>query len=64
MVNLMPALSRLLLNRKQILINVLEVLASIISMCSLRAIFMSKIRPTPRYITLFTNGMFRLFNLR
>jgi hypothetical protein len=42
--------------------NVLKALASIVSMCNLHAILLSKI--TPRYFTLFTNGMFHPFNVR
>jgi hypothetical protein len=53
----MLALNRSLLNREYTLINVLKSLASIIFMCGLHAIFLSKI--TPRYVTLLTNGMFR-----
>jgi hypothetical protein len=45
-----------LLNRKYTLINVLKALALIVSVCGLHVIFLSKI--TPRYFTLFTNGMF------
>jgi hypothetical protein len=56
------ALSRSLLNKEYILMNVLKALASIISMCGLHVIFLSKI--TPRYFTLFTKGMFRPFNVR
>jgi hypothetical protein len=51
-----------LLNRKYIVMNVLKVLASIISMCNLHVILLSKI--TPRYFTLFTNGIFRPFNVK
>jgi hypothetical protein len=42
--------------------NVLKALASIISMCNLHVILLSKI--TPRYFTIFTNGIFRPFNVR
>jgi hypothetical protein len=49
----MLALNRSLLNRECILMNVLKALASIISMCNLHVILLSKI--TPRYLTLFTN---------
>jgi hypothetical protein len=42
--------------------NVLKVLASIISMCGLHVIFLSKI--TPRYFTIFTKGIFHPFNVR
>jgi hypothetical protein len=45
----MMALKRSLLNREEIQINVLKALASIISMCSLHVILLSKI--TPRYFT-------------
>jgi hypothetical protein len=51
----MLVLNRSLLNREYILINVLKALASIISMCNLH-VTLSKI--TPRYFTLFTNGMY------
>jgi hypothetical protein len=37
-------------------------LASIVSICNLRVILLSKI--TPRYFILFTNGMYRPFNVR
>jgi hypothetical protein len=37
-------------------------LASIFSVCNLHVILLSKI--IPRYFTLFTNGMFRPFNVR
>jgi hypothetical protein len=57
----MLALNRLLLNREYILMNVLKALASIVSMRNLHVIFLSKI--TPRYFTLFTNGIFRPFNV-
>jgi predicted metalloprotease with PDZ domain len=60
-VNLMLVLNRLLLNKGYILMNVLKALASIVSVCKLRTIFSSKI--TPRYFTLFTNGISRPFNL-
>jgi hypothetical protein len=58
----MLALNRSLLNREYIRINILKALASIISMCNLHVILLSKI--TPRYFTLFTNGIFRPFNVR
>jgi hypothetical protein len=51
-----------LLNREYTLIDVLKTLISIISKCGLHVIFLSNI--TPRYFTLFTNGMFRPFNVR
>jgi hypothetical protein len=57
----MIALNRLLLNKEYILINILKALASIIFMCSLHVIFLSKI--TPRYLTLFTNGIFLPFSV-
>jgi hypothetical protein len=57
----MLALSRSLLNREYNLMNVLKALASIISMCNLHVILLSKI--TPRYFTLFTTGMFRPLNV-
>jgi hypothetical protein len=58
----MLVLNRSLLNREYILINVLKALASIISICNLHITFLSKI--TPRYFTLFTNGISRPFNVR
>jgi hypothetical protein len=58
----MLTLNRSLLNREYNLMNVLKALASIVSICSLHVILLSKI--TPRYFTLFTNGMFRPFNVR
>jgi hypothetical protein len=58
----MLALNRSLLNREYILRNVLKSLASIISTCNLHVILISKI--TPRYFTLFTNGIVRPFNVR
>jgi hypothetical protein len=58
----MLALNRSLFNREYILMNVLKALASVVSMCNLNVIFLSKM--TPIYFTLFKNGMFRLFNVR
>jgi hypothetical protein len=58
----MLALNCSLLNMEYNLMNVLKFLASIFSMCNLHVILLSKI--TPRYFTLFTNGMFRPFNIR
>jgi hypothetical protein len=60
----MLVLNRSLLNREYeyILMNVLKALASIISMCNLHVILLSKI--TPKYFILFTNGIFRPFNVR
>jgi hypothetical protein len=58
----MLALNRSLLNREYILVNARKALASIISMCNLHVIFLSKI--TPRYLALFTNGIFVPFNVR
>jgi hypothetical protein len=58
----MLALNRSLLNREYIVMNVLKALASIICMCNLHVILLSN--NTPRYFTLFTNGIFRPFNLR
>jgi hypothetical protein len=58
----MLVLDRSLLNRGYILINVLKALASIVSMCSLHTIFLSKI--TQRYFTQFTNGISRPFNVK
>jgi hypothetical protein len=58
----MLTLNRSLLNREFNLMNVLKALAAIVSICSLHVILLSKI--TPRYFTLFTNGMFSQFNVR
>jgi hypothetical protein len=58
----MSVLNRSLLNREYIQINVLKALASITSMCNLYVPFLSKI--TPRYFTLFTDGIFHPFSLR
>jgi hypothetical protein len=57
----MLTLNRPLLNREYNLSNVLKALASIVCMCNLHAILLSKI--TARYFTLFTNGMFHLYNV-
>jgi hypothetical protein len=57
----MLALKRSLLKREVILINVLMALASVISMCSLHVILLSKI--TLRYFTWLTEGIFRPFNV-
>jgi hypothetical protein len=54
--------SHLLFNRKYVIINALKALASIISMCDHHVIFLQNI--TPRYFTLFTNGIFRPFSVR
>jgi hypothetical protein len=61
-VNLMLALKRSLLDSEYMLMNVQKALASIISMCNLHVILLSK--NTPRYFTLFTNGIFRPINVR
>jgi hypothetical protein len=58
----MLALNRSLLKREYNLMNVLKALDSIVSICNLHVILLSKI--TPRYFTLFTNGMFCPFNVR
>jgi hypothetical protein len=58
----MLTLNRSLLNREYILMNVLKALASIISMCNLHVILLSE--NTPRYFTIFTNGIFRPFKVR
>jgi hypothetical protein len=58
----MLVVNRSLLNRKYILINVLKALASIISMCNPHVTFLSNI--TPKYFTLFINGIFRSFSVR
>jgi hypothetical protein len=59
-VNLILAFNRSLLNRKYTPINVLKALASFISMLNLHVTLLSKI--APRYLTLFTNGIFLPFN--
>jgi hypothetical protein len=58
----MLTLNRSLLNGEYNLTNVLKALALIVSICNLHVILLSKI--TPWYFTLFTNGMFRPFNVR
>jgi hypothetical protein len=58
----MLVLNRSLLEREYILINILKALDLIISMCNLHLTFLSKI--TPRYFTLFTNGIFHPFSVR
>jgi hypothetical protein len=58
----MLALNCSFFNREYILVNVLKVLASIISMCNFHIIFLSKIMP--RYFTPFTTGMFRSLSVR
>jgi hypothetical protein len=57
----MLAFNHSLLKREYSLMNIQKALASIFSMCNLHVI-LSKI--TPRYFTLFTNGMFHPFNVR
>jgi hypothetical protein len=56
----MLTLNGSLMNREYNLMNVLKALASIVSICSLHVILLSKI--TPRYFTVFTKGMFRPLN--
>jgi hypothetical protein len=58
----MLTLNRSLLNRDYNLMDVLKALASIISICSIHVILLSKI--TPRYFSLFTKGMLGPFNVR
>jgi hypothetical protein len=58
----MLTLNHSFLNREYNLVNVLKALASIVSICRLHVIILSKI--TPRYFTLFTKGMFHPFNVR
>jgi hypothetical protein len=58
----MLAFNRSLLKREYFLMNVRKALALFLSMCNLHVNLLSKI--TPRYFTLFTNGMFRPFNVR
>jgi hypothetical protein len=57
----MLALNCLLLYRKHVIKDP-KALASIVSMCELRTVFLSNI--TPRYFTLFANVIFRPFNVR
>jgi hypothetical protein len=52
----MLAISRSRLNREYVLMNVLKALASIISMCNLHVIFISKI--TPRYFAIYKWNVF------
>jgi hypothetical protein len=59
---LMLARNHSLLNREYGLINALKALASIEFVYDLHAVFLSNI--TPRYFTLFTNGIFHPFNVR
>jgi hypothetical protein len=58
----MLAFSHSFLKREYNLMNVRNALTSIFSMCNLHAIFLSKI--TPRYFTLFANGVLHPFNIR
>jgi hypothetical protein len=58
----MFALKRLLLNIEHVLMYVPKALAVVFSMCSLLVILLPKM--TPRYLTLFTNGIFRPFSWR
>jgi hypothetical protein len=58
----MLMLNRSFFNREYNLMNVLKALASIVSMCNLHVILLSRI--IPRYVTIFTNGIFRPFNVR
>jgi hypothetical protein len=58
----MLELNRSLLNREYIVMNVLKALASIIPVCNLHVILLSKI--IPRYFTLLTNGIFHPFNVK
>jgi hypothetical protein len=58
----MLVFNRLLLNRVYVVINALKALASVISICDLHVIFLSNI--TPRYFTVFTNGIFRPFSVK
>jgi hypothetical protein len=50
----MLALNHSLFNRKYVLTNVLEALASTVSMCTLHVILLSKITPRYEYFTLFS----------
>jgi hypothetical protein len=56
----MLALKCLLLNIEYVLMYVLKALAEVSSMCGLHVNLLSKM--TPRYLALFTNGMFRPFS--
>jgi hypothetical protein len=58
----MLELNRPLLNREYILMNVLKALVLIICVCNLHVLLLPN--NTPRYFTLFTNGIFRPFNVR
>jgi hypothetical protein len=58
----MLALNCSFLNMKYIHINVLRILALIISVCILQVTLLLKI--TPRYFTLFTSGIFHPFVAR
>jgi hypothetical protein len=58
----MLAFNRSLLNREYILMNDPKASASIICMSNLHVILLSN--NTPTYVTPFTNGTFRQFNLR
>jgi hypothetical protein len=61
----MLVLNQSLLNRECNIIriiNLLKALVSTVSMCNLHVIFLSK--NTPRYFTLFTEGMFLPFTVR
>jgi hypothetical protein len=55
------ALNFSLLNGEYVLINAMKALASFIFMCDFHVIFLYNI--TSRYFTLFTNGIFRPFNV-
>jgi hypothetical protein len=57
----MLVLNCLFLKSEYVVINALKALPSIISMSDLHVIFLSNI--TPRYFTLFTNGIFRPFSV-
>jgi hypothetical protein len=58
----MLVLNRLILNKEYVVINALKALVLTVSICDLHVIFLSNI--TPRYFTLFTNGIFRPFSVR
>jgi hypothetical protein len=60
MISLMFALECLPLNIQYVLMYVPKALSEVFSMCSLHVNLLSKM--TPRYLELFTNGMFRPFS--
>jgi hypothetical protein len=59
-ISLMFALKCLLLNIEYVLMYMAKALAEVFSMCNLHVNLLLKM--TPRYLVLFTNGMFRPFS--